>query len=80
MIKEESKKSGKENETRQRGGSQSRENINNNSITASSGQDTTGLPENDDEILRQLNKMTSDFLNEDRAANLYLMQQQEKVE
>lgn len=33
----------------------------------------TGLPEHDDEILRQLNQMTEELLNEERAANLYLL-------
>ncbi len=33
----------------------------------------TGLPEHDDEILRQLNQMTNDIMNEDKAANLYLL-------
>jgi len=33
----------------------------------------TGLPEHDDEILRQLNQMTQDLLNEERTSNLYLL-------
>ena len=40
----------------------------------------TGLPENDDEILKQLNQMTQDLLNEEKLNNLYLLQPKEKVE
>jgi alpha-tubulin suppressor-like RCC1 family protein len=40
----------------------------------------TGLPEHDDEILRQLNQMTQEIINEDKANNLYLLQSKEKVE
>ena len=40
----------------------------------SEGNPDTGLPEYDDEILRQLNQMTTDIINEDKAANLYLLQ------
>lgn len=40
----------------------------------------TGLPEHDDEILRQLNQMTQDILNEDKNLNMYLLQPKEKVE
>ena len=42
--------------------------------------DQTGLPEHDDEILRQLNQMTQDIINEDKTSNLYLLQPKEKVE
>ena len=46
-----------------------------------SGEDNqTGLPEHDDEILRQLNQMTQDLINEDKATNLYLLSPKEKVE
>jgi hypothetical protein len=34
---------------------------------------STGLPENDDEILRQLHEMTEEMLNEEKTANLYLL-------
>ena len=44
------------------------------------GDDHTGLPEHDDEILRQLNQMTQDIINEDKTSNLYLLQPKEKVE
>ena len=40
----------------------------------------TGLPENDDEILRQLNQMTQELLNDEQTANIYLLQAKEKVE
>ena len=40
----------------------------------------TGLPEHDDEILRQMNQLTQDILNEDIANNLYLLQTKESVE
>lgn len=40
----------------------------------------TGLPEHDDEILRQLNQMTQEIINEDKSNNLYLLQPKEKVE
>lgn len=33
----------------------------------------TGLPENDDEILSQLNQMTQDLMLEERQANLYML-------
>lgn len=39
----------------------------------------TGLPEHDDEILKQLNQMTQELLNEDKANNLYLLQSKEEV-
>lgn len=39
----------------------------------------TGLPENDDEILSQLNQMTQDLMLEERQANLYMLQPKESV-
>ena len=33
----------------------------------------TGLPEQDDEILRQLNQMTQELLNEEKQSSLYLL-------
>jgi len=40
----------------------------------------TGLPEQDDEILRQLNQMTQELLNEEKQSSLYLLKPQERVE
>jgi len=33
----------------------------------------TGLPEHDDEILRQLNQMTQEIMNEEKTNNLFLL-------
>jgi hypothetical protein len=40
----------------------------------------TGLPEHDDEILRQLNQMTQEILNDEATSNIYLLQPKEMVE
>ena len=40
----------------------------------------TGLPEHDDEIIRQLNQMTQEIINEDNAAKIFLLSPNEKVE
>jgi hypothetical protein len=79
LIKEQTRSSAVREQSNQRGGSRSLEDQINDTHTGSSNEHT-GLPENDDEILRQLSRLTNDFINEDRAANLYLMQQKEKVE
>ena len=39
-----------------------------------------GLPEHEDEILRQMNQLTQDILNEDIKENLYLLRPKEYVE
>jgi alpha-tubulin suppressor-like RCC1 family protein len=44
------------------------------------GDMNTGLPEHDDEIIRQLNQMTQEIINEDKASSMFLLQPKEKVE
>jgi alpha-tubulin suppressor-like RCC1 family protein len=48
------------------------------SVDLSSGPGDTGLPENDDEILRQLNQMTQDLMNENQS--IFLLSSKERVE
>ena len=40
----------------------------------------TGIPEQDDEILRQLNQMTQNLIDEDKTESIYLLQPKERVE
>ena len=43
-------------------------------------QDKTGLPEHDDEIVCQMNRLEQDIFSEDVVANLYLLLPKERVE
>lgn len=55
-------------------------NAGNVQVTENINTDPTGLPEQDDEILRQLNQMTSDLMQEEKTSNLYLLMPKERVE